>query len=140
MQNRSLNEKLNPVEITIHNSQIQRKLSRYGNQRYKYRFIINSLWINSSIVQETNVIFLISNGLNDARTSLINGKIYKSIGVGNVNEKANWTELKGKSKWVNIVFNDSENPTLAKHFAFAFETTNLNDLLNFELSLLDDEC
>ena len=102
--------------------------------------IINSLWISSSIVQETNVIFLISNGLNDARTSLINGKIYKSIGVGNVNEKANWTELKGKSKWVNIVFNDSENPTLAKHFAFAFETTNLNDLLNFELGLLDDEC
>ena len=102
--------------------------------------IINSLWISSSIVQETNVIFLIPNGLNDARTSLINGKIYKSIGVGNVNEKANWTELKGKSKWVNIVFNDSENPTLAKHFAFAFETTNLNDLLNFELSLLDDEC
>ena len=140
MQNRSLNEKLNPVEITIHNSQIQRKLSRYGNQRYKYRFIINKLWINSSIVQETNVIFLISNGLNDARTSVINGKIYKSIGVVNVNEKANWTELKGKSKWVNIVFNDSENPTLAKHFAFAFETTNLNDLLNFELSLLDDEC
>ena len=140
MQNRSLNEKLNPVEITIHNSQIQRKLSRYGNQRYKYRFIINSLWINSSIVQETNVIFLISNGLNDARTSVINGKIYKSIGVVNVNEKANWTELKRKSKWVNIVFNDSENPTLAKHFAFAFETTNLNDLLNFELSLLDDEC
>ena len=28
---------------------------------------------------------------------------------------------------------------LAKHFAFAFETTNLNGLLNFELSLLDDE-
>ena len=102
--------------------------------------IINSLWISSSIVQETNVIFLISNGLNDARTSVINGKIYKSIGVVNVNEKANWTELKGKSKWVNIVFNDSENPTLAKHFAFAFETTNLNDLLNFELGLLDDEC
>ena len=135
-----MNEKLNPVEITIHNSQIQRKLSRYGNQRYKYRFIINSLWISSSIVQERNVIFLISNGLNDARTSLINGKIYKSIGVVNVNEKANWTELKGKSKWVNIVFNDSENPTLSKHFAFAFETTNLNDLLNFELSLLDDKC
>ena len=37
------------------------------------------------------------------------------------------------------MFNDSENPTLAKHFAFAFETKNLNDLLNFELSWLDDE-
>ena len=37
------------------------------------------------------------------------------------------------------MFKDSENPTLAKHFTFAFETTNLNDLLNFELSLLDDK-
>ena len=139
LQNRILNEKLNPVEITIHNSEIQSKLSRYANQRHKYRFIVNSLLISSSIVQETNIIFLISNGLNDARTSLINGKVYKIIGVVNVNELTNWTELNGKSKWVDIVFNDSENPTLAKHFAFAFETTNLNDLLNFELSLLDNK-
>ena len=139
MQNRILNEKLNPVEITIHNSEIQSKLSRYANQRHEYRFIVNSLLISSSIVQETNIIFLISNGLNNARTSLINGKVYKVIVVVNVNEFTNWTELNGKSKWVDIVFNDSENPTLAKHFAFGFETTNLNDLLNFELSLLDNE-
>ena len=139
LQNRTLNEKLNPVKITVHDSEIQSKLSKYGNQRYKYCFIVNSLLISSSIVQEANVIFLISYGLNYGRTSLINGKIYKSIGKVNVNEITNWTELKGKSKWVNIVFNDSENPTLAKHFAFAFETTNLRDLLNFELRLLDDE-
>ena len=139
LQNLTLNEKLNPVKITVHDSEIQSKLSKYGNQRYKYCFIVNSLLISSSIVQEANVIFLISYGLNYGRTSLINGKIYKSIGKVNVNEITNWTELKGKSKWVNIVFNDSENPTLAKHFAFAFETTNLNDLLNFELSLLDDQ-
>ena len=75
----------------------------------------------------------------DARTSLINRKIYKSVGVVNVNKLTNWTELKGKSKCVNIALNDSEYSTLAKHFAFAFETTNLNDLLNFELSLLDDQ-
>ena len=137
--NRSLNEKLNPVKITIHDCEIQSKLSRNGNQRYKYHFIVNSLFISSSIVQEINVIFLISNGLNNVSTSLIKRKIYKSIGVLNVNKITNWTELKGKSNWVNIVFNDWENPTLAKHFAFAFETTNLNDLLNFELSLLDDE-
>ena len=89
LQNRSLNEKLNPVEITIHDSEIQSKLSRHGNQRYEYRFIVNSLLISSSMAQETNVIFLILNGLNDARTSLINGKIYKSIGVVNVNKITN---------------------------------------------------
>ena len=57
LENRSLNEKLNPIEITIHNSEIQSKLFRYDNQRYKYRFIVNSRLISSSIVQETNVTF-----------------------------------------------------------------------------------
>ena len=38
-----------------------------------------------------------------------------------------------------IIFNDSENPMLAKHFAFAFETADLSNLLNFQLSLLDDK-
>ena len=37
------------------------------------------------------------------------------------------------------MFNDSENPTLVKHFAFALETVNLSDLLDFQLTLLDDE-
>ena len=90
-------------------------------------------------MQDANVIFLICNGLNDARDSLINRKLYKSIGVVNINEVKDWTKLKGESKWVNIIFNDSENPTLAKHFAFVLETVNLSDLLNFQLSLLDDK-
>ena len=96
-------------------------------QRYEYCFIVDSLLISSSVVQDTNVIFLICNGLNDARDSLINGKLYKSLGVINISEIKNLTKLKGESKWINI-FNDSENPTLAKHFAFVFETLNLRRL------------
>ena len=79
-------------------------------------------------VQDTNVIFLISNGLNDARDFLINGKLYKSIGVINISEIKDWTKLKGESRWINI-FNNSEDSTLAKHFAFVFETINLSDLI-----------
>ena len=79
-------------------------------------------------VQDTNVIFLISNGLNDARDFLINGKLYKSIGVINISEIKDWTKLKGESKWINI-FNNSEDSTLAKHLAFVFETINLSDLI-----------
>ena len=90
-------------------------------------------------MQDINVISLICNGLSDARDSLINRKLYKSIGVININEIKDWTKLRGESKWVNIIFNNSENPTLAKHFAFALETINLSILLNFQLSLLDDE-
>ena len=50
-----------------------------------------------------------------------------------------WKKIKGESKWINIIFNNSENPTLAKHFAFAFETVDLSYLFNFQLSLLDDQ-
>ena len=54
-----------------------------------------SLLISSSVVQDTNVIFLICNGYNDARDSLINGKLYKSIGATNISEIKDWTKLKG---------------------------------------------
>ena len=139
LQNYNIYEKLNPIEINVRNTEIQGKLSTYGNQRYKHRFTINRLLISSSVVQDTNAIFLICNGLNDARDSLINGKLYKSLGIININETRDWTKIKGESKWIDIIFNDFENPTLAKHFAFAFETVNLSDLLNFQLILLDDE-
>ena len=62
LQNYDLDEKLNSIEINIHDSKIQGKSSRYGTQRYKYRFIIDSLLISSSVVQDTNVIFFICNG------------------------------------------------------------------------------
>ena len=39
LQNYNLFEKLNPIEINIHDSEIQGKLSRYGTQPYKYQFI-----------------------------------------------------------------------------------------------------
>ena len=48
-------------------------------------------------------------------------------------------KLKENPSGQNIVFNKSENPTIAKLFAFPFETINLSDLLIFQLSLLDDE-
>ena len=139
IQNFELFEKLNPINIQIRDSEINSKLAKYSNKRYKYRFIITNLLLSLSIEQDTNVIFLMCNGLNDAKESLINGKLYKTLGVVNTAEIKDWNKLKGQSKWINIVFKDSENPTVAKHFAFVFETINFTDLLNFQLTLADDE-
>ena len=50
LDNYSLDENLNPIGINISDSEIQGKLSRYGTQRYKYCFIVDSLLISSSIV------------------------------------------------------------------------------------------
>ena len=43
-----------------------------------------------------------------------------------------------KSHWTNVVLTDSQYPIVAKHFAFALETTDLHNLLNFDYSLVDD--
>ena len=51
LQNYNVDEKLNLIEIAIRDSEIQGKLSRYGAQRYKYRFIVDSLLVSSSVVQ-----------------------------------------------------------------------------------------
>ena len=61
------------------------------------------------------------------------------VNVVNIAEIKRWGIIKGKSKWANAVFTDSENPVAALHFAFAFTTTNLHDILNFEFILLDGE-
>ena len=39
LQNYNVDEKLNPIELTIHDSKIQGKLSRYSIQQYKYRLL-----------------------------------------------------------------------------------------------------
>ena len=41
--------------------------------------------------------------------TLENGKIFKTLGVININQIDQWEKLKDKLKWVNAVFNDSEN-------------------------------
>ena len=38
-----------------------------------------------------------------------------------------------------MVLTDLQYPTAAKHFVFAFETSGLHNILNFEYSLVDDE-
>ena len=48
------------------------------------------------------------NGLNETKNALINGKLFKAIGAINLNEMEHWEKVKGKSKWVNKTFTDSQ--------------------------------
>ena len=98
LQNFNLDEKLNLIDITIKDSAIQEKLTKYSNWHYKYRFI-NDSNINQFIsCPRYKRKFLVFNRLADARTSLINGKIYQSLEVINVGEIKDWSKLKGESK------------------------------------------
>ena len=126
-------ETLNPVEISIKSNTIVADLNRC--KCYMYFFLMNSLLFSASARNNTNVIFISCNGLNDVKESLIHGKIYKTIGVINLDH--NWKIKKGESIYVNTNLIDSYYPENADHFAFAFETKSSIDLLNVSFSLLD---
>ena len=130
--------KINPIDIRITDPEIQTKLLYYS-KRFKYRFIANSSLFSSSIKKDTNVIFITTNGLNDAKEILINSKIFQGIGVIYISEIENWDKIKNESHKTNVILTDTIYPVAAKHFAFGFETTDLHNLLNFEYSLINDQ-
>ena len=130
--------KINPINIRIIDSEIESKLLFYS-KKYKYRFIANNLLFSSSIVEDTNVIFITTNGLNDTRDIFINRKIFQGIGVIYTSKIEGWPKIKNESRWTNVVLTDSIYPIAAKHFTFGFKTTDLHNLLNFEYSSLNDQ-
>ena len=77
-------ETLNPVEISIKSNTTVADLNRY--KCYMYYFLMNSLLFSASATNNTNVIFISCNGLNDAKESLIHGTICKTIGVINLDQ------------------------------------------------------
>ena len=131
-------QKLNPLDIKITDSEIFKRLLFKENKRIKYRFIPNSILLSSSVQEETQVIFLTVSGLNEARDTFINGKVYKAIGCIFTNEIEGWDKIKKTtSNWVSCKLTNSKYPFGAKHLAFEFDTSSLNTLLNFTLNLID---
>ena len=82
------------------------------------------------------MIFITTNGLNDAKNFIINGTFYQGIGIIYLSEIENWNKIKGLSHWTNVILTDSAFPIGAKHYSFAFETADVQNLLNFEYSLI----
>ena len=80
-----------------------------------------------------------TNGLNDTKEILINGKMFQGIGVIYTSKLEGQKNIFKTSHWTNSILTDSKYPIAARHFAFGFETTDLHNLLNFEYLLLDKE-
>ena len=77
--------------------------------------------------------------MNDARDILINGKLFRGMEQYIFQKEKGGKIFKKKLHWTNAVWTDLKYPITARHFAFGFETTDLENLLNFEYSLLDEE-
>ena len=124
---------LNPIETEINNDRI---ISILKNQKYTYYKLmpIRNLF-PSSVVNDTKQTFV----LNNPKAALINGKIYSILGTINLDKINNQEYIKGKSLWVNISFTEQEQVNDSKHLSFSFKTQSLNDLLNFNIHLIDED-
>ena len=127
---------LNPIYVSISSDAVIQQLIKFKN--YKYRFCLESFMFSSNIENETDVILLVSNGLNNAKKALIKQNIESTLGVCFLTEIKDWDIIKGQSKRTQAVFSDVEDVgQQTAHFAFPFTTKNISDLLNFSVTLVD---
>ena len=98
---------LNPIYLSINSDVVTQKLTKYKN--YRYRFVLESILFSSNIENETDVIFVACNGLNNAIHALINIKLENILGVCYLTEIKDWEIIKGQSKLSHTVFTDSED-------------------------------
>ena len=60
---------LDPVHTSINSDVVIQQLTKY--KKYRYRFVLQSFSFSSNIEKETDVILLVSNGLNNTNKALI---------------------------------------------------------------------
>ena len=129
--------RLNPISITFNNNELIRYLTY--SKRCKYRFIPRGLLFSASFTNDTQVIHLICDGLSGAKSSVLNGKIYKTLGQINLCEIENWEKLKKHQNWVYAQFRNLFNVQFGvKHLSYPFATAILTDILDFDLTLVDN--
>ena len=129
---------LNPIYISINSDVVIQKLTKYKN--YRYRFVLECILSSSNIENETDVIFVVCNRLNNAKHALINKKLENILGVCYLTEIKDWEIIKGQSKRSQAVFTDSEDiGGRTSYIAIAFTNKNISDLLNFSVTLLASE-
>ena len=99
--------------------------------------MLESILFSSNIENETEVIFVVCNGLNNAKHALLNKKLENILGVCYLTEIKDWEIIKGQLKRSQAVFMDSEDiGSRTSHIGIAFTTKNISDLLNFSVTLL----
>ena len=72
LQNFEKYSSLNPIQIHVSDSKIKIKI---------INIVLLSLGFYSSFINDTNVVFITCNGLNDSRKALVNRKSYNTLRI-----------------------------------------------------------
>ena len=111
-------------------------LKRYKN--VVYRLTPLGILFPASVKNDTEQIFITCRELNNVKKSLINSKIYGLIGITDLKKINDWEEIKGRSLWINVTFEEQKEINNSKHLCFPFMTRTLSNLLNFSINLVND--
>ena len=126
---------INPIEIKIEDNRVRNIFDKYKDNKVKFKLI--GLLIVSSVVNNTEKIFLQTAGLKSAKHTLLNDEYKQIIGIANLNQIENWDTLKQSSKWVDITFQEQIESKNTSHTSFSFISNNKEDVLGFSLKLVD---
>ena len=124
---------INPIEIKTEGNRVQNIFDKYKDNKVMFKLI--GLMIASSVVNDTEKIFLQTTGLKSAKYALLNEEYKQIIGIANLNQIENWHPLKQSSKWVDITFQEQIENKNTEHPSFSFISNNKEDVLGFRLSL-----
>ena len=129
---------LNPIDIDIRSNYMTKILDDF---KYSvYQVMLKNILFSANIVNNTQQIFITCYNLDSAKKALINGKLYSILGINNLSEIKNWDEVKGKSIYVNVKFDDiTSNTESAIHFGFKFNSAYPTEFFEFKIELLDDQ-
>ena len=98
--------KLNLVEIEINDDRVLNILKMHKNVYYELTSLCTLFPL--SVTNNTKQIFVTCRELNDAKISLMNGKIYSLIAVIDLQKINSQEYIKEKSLRVNAIFNKQE--------------------------------
>ena len=128
---------LNPLDVDIRSDYMTEKINSFKG--YLYEVCVKNLLFSAGMKNDTQQIFIVRYNLDSAKKALINGKTYSLLGIINLSEVKNWEEVKGKSVYVSVKFDDISSIESSNHFAFKFKTSFPTEILEFKIELLDDQ-
>ena len=126
---------INPIEIKVKDDRIRNLFDKYKN--FKVNFKLIGLLLASSVVNDTEQIFLRTMGLKSAKYALLNDEYKHLIGIVNLNYIENWNGSKQNSRWVDVTFQKQIENKNMLHPSFSFISNNKEDVLSFSFKLVD---
>ena len=100
---------LNPVKVKIDDETITKILKKKKYKRATYRLVPVGLLFTSGAKNDTEQIFLTTNGLSNA-------EIYNLLAVVNLEQIKNLKSMKGTSHWVSVTFDKLNNTQKSRSF------------------------